>query len=391
MSDRHLSIPLFTLTIVVILLLGLGGCAEVVQIASEALELHPEQAFEAALSRSPEQWASAVRAAETQHEEIVHEYGALESDGRLQHIAEKLVAASHFKGLPVKVFVVPDDSLNAFNTGGPHIYVNAGLLRRAGSEDEVAFILGHELGHAMANHPSRQTGPRLVAAVTAELATLIAKGERAEQVIALVHQAFTSAYSRRHEREADVLGVLYASEAGYDPLRGAEFFRKAAQEEDRALAEIEQALRQADVEAEAADRACDQANQQYQASRSPYDYQVAVEACDQQNLAADRYNELLDAYKASALGLSPLFRIHPVNADRIQALADMVAAMRTDSVASTAEWAYAFRVASSVLRRTNEGPTTSESTAVDHQRTEGDEPVACPPGTYWMGKGCTSR
>ena len=99
MNQSNLSIPLLALVLIGTLLVGLSGCAEVVQIATEVLELRPEQSLEAALARSPEQWASAVRAAETAHEEIVHEYGARESDGRLQQIADKLVAASHFKGV----------------------------------------------------------------------------------------------------------------------------------------------------------------------------------------------------------------------------------------------------------------------------------------------------
>ncbi len=334
-------IPLFTLTIVVILLLGLGGCAEVTQIVSEVLELQPEEAFESALSRSPAQWEPAVRAAERAHDQITHEYDAVESDGRLQQIAEKLVAVSHFKGLPVKVFVVPDDSLNAFNTGGPYIYVHAGLLRRASSEDEVAFILGHELGHAMANHPSRQQGPRLIAGLMATLATLTAKGQRAEQVIALVHQAFTTSYSRRHEREADVLGALYASRAGYNPLRGAEFFRKAAQEEDRALAEIEQALRQADNELDEWEKACEQEQQGRQISVGG----ELVAACATYNAGVERYNQGLDAYRDHVLRLSPLFRSHPMDEERIQNLQEVVASVRSGTVrVSSREAAYALSV-----------------------------------------------
>lgn len=333
--------------------LGGAGCAAMGQVMEEALELNPEKTLTQALLRTPAQWERSLRQARQVHAQVQREYGARLVEQsyvqeRLQQIAEKLVAVSHFKGLPVKICLLEDNTLNAFNTGGGYIYVHTGLVNKAGSEDELAFVLGHELGHAMGDHVDRTTLPTLTVTLAALLAAKLTKGQTADQVIGTVHQYLTSGYSRRHERESDVLGTLYALRAGYNPLRGADFFIRVAREEEEAREAAEKALRGVYATYAAAAQECNTAAQQYRAYAqtlsAPYYYALAQGACQQADAHGQRYEQVQQQYVRFAQGLSPLFRSHPVNEERLNTLKEVASFLAGRQVRlSTEEAAYTLR------------------------------------------------
>lgn len=354
MNPRRTSTRRAWLTVAVLVpLLGGSGCAAMGEVMKEALELNPEETLTRALSRSPAQWESALRQASQVHAQLQREAGGRLIEHsflqeRLQQIAERLVAVSHHPALPVKVFVVQDDTLNAFNTGAGYIYVHTGLMNRAGSEDELAFVLGHELGHAMAAHVDRKILPTLTVTLGALLAAKLSKGQSADQVIGMVHQYLTTGYSRRHERESDVLGTLYALRAGYNPLRGADFFVRIAREEQEARETAEGTLRAAHATYAAAAQQCTAANQQYQAYAQTllalYYYGLAQNACQTANAHGQRYEQMAQQYVRFAQGLSPLFRSHPVNEERMNTLQEIAGWLAGRQVRfSTEEAAYTLR------------------------------------------------
>lgn len=338
-------------------LIASAGCAGMAPAIETALELNPERTLRAALARSPAEWKPALAQAQEVHKQLSRQApleGHSPLQERLQRVAERLVAVSHYPALPVKVYFVRDGSLNAFNTGAGYLYVHTGLVRRAGSEDELAFVLGHELAHAMANHVHRKILPRLLLGAGTALASLAVKGKSAEQLITAVHQYLSTGYSRRHEREADVLGAFYALKAGYDPLRGAEFFVKAARVEQQLLQDLEHKVRAAYDTYAMAQRQCAQATQLYQTyartTYGPHYYRQAQADCQRANVAAQGYEEVAERYKATAARHSPLFRDHPVNEERIRTLNEVVSALRDKAQAvhfSTAEAEYTLRVVSS--------------------------------------------
>ncbi len=108
-------------------------------------------------------------------------------------------------GLPykVKVVVVDDDMVNAFAFPGGRIVVFSGLLKRMKSENEVAFVLGHEMGH-MANrdHLRRYGRVLFVAALQAFMSDLMSV-DLLSQSLTLTDRAF----SRRQELAADRFGM----------------------------------------------------------------------------------------------------------------------------------------------------------------------------------------
>jgi predicted Zn-dependent protease len=122
--------------------------------------------------------------------------------------------------------VVDTPEPNAFALPGGYIYVSRGLLVLLGTEDELAGVIGHELGHVMARHHA-QTLLRNVSLAPVRIATRLG-GAVAAIVSPIVGQTIAGAgeiatglvsapYGREQEREADRLGQSYAAKSGWDP------------------------------------------------------------------------------------------------------------------------------------------------------------------------------
>lgn len=125
----------------------------------------------------------------------------------------------------------PGQPPNAFQTvdgsGRPVIAFTRALIGEAENRDELAFVLAHEAAHHIEGHLDRQRENATAGAVVfGQLAgALGAQTEaelRAAQEIGAVVGART--YSKAFELEADRLGTIITARAGFDPIRGAEFF-----------------------------------------------------------------------------------------------------------------------------------------------------------------------
>lgn len=125
---------------------------------------------------------------------------------------------------------------NAFQTrsedGRPLVVVGAKLLDEMQSDDELAFVLGHEMAHHIASHLGKQQQQQMLGALI--MGGLVAAGGAAYGTAAgdeAVQQAMDfgalvggRAYSQTYELEADVLGAYITARAGYSPERGADIF-----------------------------------------------------------------------------------------------------------------------------------------------------------------------
>lgn len=118
--------------------------------------------------------------------------------------------------------IIHDDStLNAFCTPGGYIYIYTGILKFMDSEDQLAGVMGHEIGHADMRHSTRQ----MTTMYGVQFIEQIFLGNRE-----LLKQ-FTSSivglkFSRNHEKEADERSVMYLCPTQYNAAGGAGFFRK---------------------------------------------------------------------------------------------------------------------------------------------------------------------
>lgn len=130
---------------------------------------------------------------------------------------------------------------NAFQTldaqGRPVIGFTLALIRDARNADELAFILGHEAAHHIAGHipqsQQRAAEGALLGGLLATLGGFDAQG--VDTVSRLGATVGARRFSKDFELEADAIGTVIAARAGFDPLRGAEFFTRSPDPGNRFL------------------------------------------------------------------------------------------------------------------------------------------------------------
>jgi predicted Zn-dependent protease len=135
---------------------------------------------------------------------------------------------------PVSVKMIQSDEINAFTLPGGFVYVNSGLMKMADNEAELASVIAHEIGHAAARHATRQASRgQLARIVGVPLGILIPgwAGFAASQAANAAAPVASLHFSRAYETEADLLGVRYLSEAGYDPNASIDMFERIASTE----------------------------------------------------------------------------------------------------------------------------------------------------------------
>ena len=152
-------------------------------------------------------------------------------------LGARLAALSPRKDLAYDFNVVDMPEANAFALPGGHIYVSRGLLAIANSEDELANVIGHEIGHVAARHHAQQEARQQQVGALSVLGTLAAAvlgGAEAAQSVGQLGQlagaGFLAAHSRDQEREADEIGQTLAANGGWNPSGMAEFLATLGRE-----------------------------------------------------------------------------------------------------------------------------------------------------------------
>jgi predicted Zn-dependent protease len=144
----------------------------------------------------------------------------------VQEVGGRLAAQARRKDSLQFEFSILNESVpNAWALPGGKIAINRGLLTELESEAELAAVLGHEIVHADAAHGARQQSKGMLTQIGAVAGMVIigskvdsAAGQQAAMLVpALGAQLITQKYSRDAEREADLYGMQYMSESGYDP------------------------------------------------------------------------------------------------------------------------------------------------------------------------------
>ncbi|MEO1328802.1 MAG: M48 family metalloprotease [Pseudomonadota bacterium] len=196
---------------------------------------------------SPEELAAARRVGAEIHPRILARYGGALDDPRaaayVSTIGRRLIDASALRASDRWTFTILDTGeVNAFASPGGYVYVTRGLLTLANKEDDVAAVLGHELGHIESRHAEQRLElMRRVGEIRTEAeAQARSEGvdlEDLERDFRQISQVFLARFTQDQELEADSDGIEIAALAGYEPIGQARMLeRMQAQSEIEARA-----------------------------------------------------------------------------------------------------------------------------------------------------------
>ena len=131
--------------------------------------------------------------------------------------------------------LVQSDEVNAFCMPGGKIVVYEGIMNLISSDDELAVIVGHEVAHAVAKHSNERMSQQVLAEYGSQaLATALSNKSALTQQVASTVYGLGAQYgvmlpfSRKHESEADYMGLVFMELAGYKLEAAVSFWNKMA-------------------------------------------------------------------------------------------------------------------------------------------------------------------
>src|SRR6201987_3613498 len=150
----------------------------------------------------------------------------------IDKLGHKLAAKAPGYKFPYRFRVVKQKEINAFALPGGPIYVNIGTIQ-AGSEAELAGVMGHEIAHVVMRHSTRQASRQSKASVPLAILSGVLgasvggwAGSLAQMGISIGAGGVFTKYSRDAETEADMVGAQIIYDAGYNPNAMVTFFEK---------------------------------------------------------------------------------------------------------------------------------------------------------------------
>jgi predicted Zn-dependent protease len=223
------------------LLLQFQGCAEVPITHRRGLHLVPETEL---LSMSLQQYDDVLKksklSTDTHKVEMVRRVG-----NRIAKAAEAFLAETgqkdKIKSYKWEFNLIEDNkTVNAWVMPGGKAAVYSGILPYTQNETGLAVVLGHEVGHALADHGNERMSDALLAQMggMALSVALSSQTQQTQQLFMTVYGAgasmgFLLPYSRLHESEADRIGLTLMARAGYDPREAVPFWERMRKQEGK--------------------------------------------------------------------------------------------------------------------------------------------------------------
>lgn len=162
---------------------------------------------------------------------------------RLKTVAHKIIRAARScptYGAPFlppperwEIVLIDDATANAFAMPGGKIGIHRGILPFFPTDADLATVISHEVAHVACRHGAERVSHSLLAMLGAVAVDQVAarnSPEHRQEILAAFGAAATLGvilpYSRKHEYEADRVGLVYMTRAGYDPKAAVDFWRR---------------------------------------------------------------------------------------------------------------------------------------------------------------------
>lgn len=151
-------------------------------------------------------------------------------NARLQEVAGKIVTNCDRTNIKYNFAVLNDNTVNAFAGPGGYVFVNKGLMDKV-NDHELAFVVGHEIGHVCARHSVKKLQTTLGVSLLASIALGGRDQTLVRSAVGVMFNVASLGYSRGDEFLADSLGLKYATKAGYDGQGAVTLLQKLEAEE----------------------------------------------------------------------------------------------------------------------------------------------------------------
>ncbi len=168
-----------------------------------------------------------------------------EIEAYLRDLSTPVWKAAELDPSAVRIFIISEDSINAFVAGGSNIFFHTGLLLATDTPEMLIGVIAHETGHIAGGHLARgseQVAKAQVGAVIAYVLGAAAAASGAGDAGAAIlsagpHAAMRSllAFSRSNEQSADQAGLSYLNQIGVSPEGMLDMFERLRREEKRYL------------------------------------------------------------------------------------------------------------------------------------------------------------
>lgn len=126
-----------------------------------------------------------------------------------------------------------DSTVNAWCMPGGKVAFYTGILPVCIDEKGIAVVMGHEVAHAIAHHGNERMSQEIVAQAGGQVASVMmaSKSPATQQMFQTAYGAGAQygvilPFSRKHESEADKMGLVFMAMAGYDPHEAVEFWKR---------------------------------------------------------------------------------------------------------------------------------------------------------------------
>ncbi|GAA4756287.1 M48 family metalloprotease [Sphingomonas daechungensis] len=171
-----------------------------------------------------------VQESQQEHPKLVDEFGGAETGQRASYVDSVGRRVASYSGVAPNAyrFTVLNSAVeNAFATPGGYVYITRQLMALMDDESQLAFALGHEVGHVAANHQQARENYAQRSSVMGVLGAILGSvigggfGNAVAQMATTRSQMATLSFSRDQEYQADTLGLRYLVNAGYDPAGAA--------------------------------------------------------------------------------------------------------------------------------------------------------------------------
>lgn len=211
-------------------LLALGACAYNETLGRSQFLLVDDSAL---TQQSDAAWAEALRTQKVSTNQAQNQ--------RVRRVGERIVQAANLGQRSWDYAVFEDASPNAFVLPSGKIGVTTALLTLVKNDDQLAAVIGHEVGHVVARHAAERMSSNAAASLGVQAIQGAAGryGQQAAGAAGLFAQyGLLLPYSRRDELEADRLGVDYMSAAGYRPREAVALWRLMAEQRQSGTPEL---------------------------------------------------------------------------------------------------------------------------------------------------------